>query len=177
MQTKRVLLALWGALLGVALSFTGCQQQEEAVTAQQSGKYELNFTPAKTNSELEALRKDPNANLIRTLAQFDALVADRLTPLSKLPSETLEEFRTNIVVREGIGVVSLKFGDVKKRLSPAEFNEVMALFGIDTENGFWGAASSNSARRSNTAEDYHGYSCREKGTCETFVNAICLSGC
>lgn len=175
MQTKRVLLALSGALLSVALAFTGCQR-EEAVTVQQAGKYEINFTPAKTNGELKALTNNQNANMVRTLAQFDALVADGLTPLSKLPAEVVNDFRDGLVFRNG-GVAGVRFVSIKKMLTPAEFDEVMAVLGLDTKNGFWGAASSNSARRTNTAEDYKGYSCSLAYTCFKDACCICTSNC
>jgi len=177
MQTKRVFLALVGAMLSATLAFTGCQRGEE-VTGQQAGKYEINFIPAKTNTELEALRKDPNANLVRTLAQFDALVADRLTPLSKLPAGVVADFRNHIVFRDGVGVVGFKYGEIEEMLSTSELHEVMALFGLDTQNGFWGISGGSPAGRTNFAEqDYPGYYCFRVGTCMYDNKSICLSAC
>lgn len=175
MQTKRVLLALSGALLSVALAFTGCQR-EEAVTTQQAGKYEINFAPAKTNSELKALTNDPNVNMVRTLAQFDAMVADRLTPLSKLPAEVVVDFRDGLVFRNG-GVAGVRFVNIKKMLTPAEFDEVMAVLGLDTKNGFWSGASANSGRRTNVAEDYKGYICYTRHSCYVNSCCVCTSNC
>lgn len=159
----------------VFLISVSCENGNENIAGKQTGKYELNFTPAKTNAELRALRADPNANLIRTEDEFNKLITQSLTPLSNLPAHELDDFKRGIVFREGVGVVGLNIGIIKKTLKIDEYNEAMALFGLDTKNGFWGAG--NASGRADLGEDYKGYKCLTPGTCFKAVDWICLNGC
>ncbi|MDO6432307.1 hypothetical protein Q4E93_17020 [Flavitalea sp. BT771] len=101
-------------------------------------KYEVNFTLAKTISELKALRKNSAANIIRTIRDFDAEVVSKNTPFKKIPREDFDDFRNGISERAGKGIVSLKFDRIQRRLSADDFAEAMAMFGLDIKNGYWG---------------------------------------
>jgi len=144
----------------------------------------INFVPAKTGTELVAIRNNPHANVVRTLSQFDNIVALKETPLNSLPKEVVDEFRSQIVVREGVGIVGLKYGTIKKLLSDDDFASVMAAFGVDTKNGFWGFSKNESVLKSVRGkrlkvffEDYKGYMCSSAHNCSLNADYICLTGC
>src|SRR5688572_30645277 len=127
MRTKINITFALSALLLAALFFS-CKKEQEAAVPE---PYKINFVPAKTSNELIALRKDPKANLIRTVKGFEAIAATRTTPLSKLSTDELAMFKEKIVVREGVGVVGLYLGVLREKLSYDEFATVMTLFGLD----------------------------------------------
>jgi hypothetical protein len=101
-------------------------------------KYVPNFTLAKTNSELKQVQNDPNSNIIRSLSQFDKIAAEYNTPLSKLSLTQLQQFRTDLTVRESIAVVGINTEAIAKYLSYDDFAEVLTMFGLDVKQGFWG---------------------------------------
>jgi len=161
----------------------------------------INFTPAKTSAELMALRTQKSANLIRTLEDFDKVAASKTTPLSQLSAKQLGDFRKSLLVKDGIGVVSLYYGDLKESLSYDDFSTVLALFGLDVKQGYWGLSNDpdiqskfvtgNLKTNSNNAvgddgsnavapvEDHSGYLCSTVlvHTCKKAASSICLSGC
>jgi len=144
----------------------------------------INFVPAKTSNELAAIRNNPHANVVRTLSQFDNILALNETPLNTLPKEVVDEFRRQIAVREGVGIVGLNYGTIKKLLSDDDFASVMAVFGIDTKNGFWGFSKNERILKSVRGkhlkvffEDYKGYKCVSQHNCALNSDFICLDGC
>jgi hypothetical protein len=152
-----------------------------------SGKstmYSINFVPAKTSNELVAIRNNPHANVVKTISQFDNILALNETPLNTLPKEVIDEFRSQLVVRQGVGIVGLRYGTIKKLLSDDDFATVMAMFGIDTKNGFWGFSKNEGVLKSVRGkrlkaffEDYNEYRCSAPHTCSKSSDDICLSGC
>jgi hypothetical protein len=149
-----------------------------------STEYRINFTPAKTSNELVALRNNSHANVIKTLSQFDNILALNESPLNALPKRVVDEFRSQLVVRAGVGIVGLKYGTIKSLLSDADFATVMATFGIDTKNGFWGFSANenviNSVRGKRLKaifEDYKEYQCVSSHNCSKMADYICLTGC
>jgi len=146
--------------------------------------YRINFTPAKTSNELIAIRSNPHANVVRTLSQFDNILTLNETPLNSLPKVVVDEFRSQIAVREGVGIVGLKYGTIKRLLSDDDFATVMAMFGVDTKNGFWGFSKNENVLKSVRGkrlkvffEDYKEYQCVSPHNCSTQANYICLTGC
>jgi hypothetical protein len=108
------------------------------------------------------------------------------------------DFRNNIVVRKGVGVVGFKFGRVRKLLSEDDFAKVLSMFGIDAKKGYWGfsndleilaklgsvrnhfsSISSSSNGDDEQFEDHKGYYCSvtDPHTCKVNPDCICLSGC
>jgi hypothetical protein len=149
-----------------------------------STAYSINFTPAKTSNELVALRNNPRANVIKTLSQFDNILALNESPLNTLPKRVVDEFRGQIVVRPGVGIVGLKYGTIKSLLSDADFATVMATFGIDTKDGFWGFSNNANVVKSvrgkrleTVFEDYNGYQCVSSHNCKKTTDYICMTGC
>lgn len=189
---KRTITVLFCTVLSGTLFFYSCNKKE-TITPEDTGvKNAVNFTPAKTNNELELLRANRENNVIRTLADFDALVSSKQSPLSKLPSEVISDFRNNLVVREDVGIVGLKYATIHSLLSEDEFAGVMAWFGLDTKNGFWGFSKNKDViRKMNPARtmqiskdgeglertDYKEYKCVSPHNCEINNRFICLSGC
>lgn len=142
-----------------------------------SKQYKINFVAAKTNTELEKLRMDPNTNLIRTAADLRRIVRDYNTPLSLLDQSELEKFQASVVFRKDIGVVGLNYTVLQENLTSDQVSNVLLLFGLDVVDGFWGVSSASRSALDVPSEDYKGYECTAKGTCFTNEKAICLSGC
>jgi hypothetical protein len=187
MKTTPFLSAL---LLTATCLFSSCQKQTAEQPQPTTSKYDLNFVPAKTNNELRLLRQDPKANLIRTPADFDALLAAGHSPLAKLSTSVQQAFRNDIAFRPGLGVVGLKYDSIQPLLSEDEFAEVLASFGLDIKHGYWGFSTdpkiikqlSGSTATTNSLdeqlmEDHQGYACESKGNCKQWSTAICLDGC
>ena len=183
------------------MAFSSCEQDiskspAPVPSSSLESQLKLNFTLAKTNAELAKLHADKNANLVRTPAQFDAILAAGQTPLARLPKAVQQEFRSHLVFREGIGVVGLNFACIESELSYDEFAQVLALFGLDVKQGYWGfsknpkimqqLAAGGSGNEASIIDepvveepgtDYKGYHCNGKHTCLKYSPDICLSGC
>jgi len=188
MKTKKTFFLICAFALSTAIFYACSKKQDQQTTNSKNSL--INFTPAKTSSELVKLRAEKSNNVIRTLADFDKIITGKQSPLSKLPSEVVADFRSQIVVRDNVGVVGLDYGSIKKALSEDEFAEVMALFGLDTKNGFWGFSTNkevleklkiNSLRdgsiKTTAFEDYMEYRCESPHTCTSANQKICLTGC
>jgi len=181
-------------LIGLACSFSCSKESNLAQKKETSEKisrhYEINFTPAKTSGELLALRKDVKANLIRTVEEFEAIVAARNTPLARLSKEQIGSFRSSITFRKGVGVVSFNYGEIRSQLSYEEFAEVMKIFGLDIKQGYWGLSNDPTITKKMRAtklqstvleagapRDYIDYWCKYPQTCQKRKDWICMAGC
>lgn len=194
-----LLVAATGLLL--LSNFSSCKKDHSAAAPK---PYVINFVPAKTPNELQELKADKNANLIRSLADFDAVVAAGNTPFSKLAQSDLQALRSSIVVREGQGVVSLIYGDLAEKMSYDDFATAFSAFGLDIKEGFWGlskdpqiiAAMSVTAPvkindidepgyddgeggdvDASAGKDYFNYYCAGIRSCKKNRNSWCMSGC
>ena len=184
-------LAIAGLLLTTI--FVSCKKEGNGSASQSnliSGNSAINFTAAKTSNELIVLRNDPNANIIRTLKDFDAAAALNNNPLSKLSQKDLADFRATIVCRNGVGVVGLKYDLLEKVLSFDDFAIVLSMFGIDAKEGYWGfskdpviiaklALTNTGTSGDSFVADHKEYYCSvlEPHNCKYLKGAICLSGC
>jgi hypothetical protein len=181
MKTKKTYLFV--ASLAASLLVFACGDNNETPTVADAGKFVPNFVLAKTGAELEAIRADERANVIRTLEDFDKVIELKRTPLAYLPGDVIKDFRDNLIVRENLGIVGIKFRIIKAQLSQDEFAEVMALFGLDAKQGFWGFSKDPSVlakmkiRGGRTMTDYEKYKCVSRATCESSSAHICLTGC
>ena len=167
--------SLFYVMLFAAVLVSSCSYQESD-GLKQSGTYEINFVPAKTNAELKVLTENPANNLVRSVEQYDELMANRLTPLSNLPQNVQEDFRNGLVFSNN-GIASIRYGVVKKMLTETQYHEVMSVFGIDSKDGFWGGASTNARSTTDAAEDYKGYWCESRKSCKKDENSICTTNC
>lgn len=167
--------------MGTVFIIMSCEK-EELESHILTKNYELNFEPALTNNEYDLLARNPKVNMIRSFEQFDQVVKEELTPLRKVSPEKISEFRETLVFREN-RLVGLGYGPIKNSVSNKELNQVLAIFGIDTKDGFWGLRSSASVQNMQVAGiesdyiDYKEYQCISKGTCYENSDHICLSGC
>jgi len=183
------------ALLICLFVYSSCQKEQTNInSADTKLAPAMNYTPAKTSTELMALRANKSANIIRTVLEFDNILSLHNTPLDKLSNEQLTDFRNSLVVREGVGVVSLHYGVLKEALSYDDFAVVLSLFGLDVKQGFWGLSndpaiqaklspqgpkisSNDSVEASAIGKDYEGYLCSLQKTCTKSKDYICMSGC
>lgn len=186
---KNKLFHIAGTCLIVFLIFiSSCKKQTSSnsnVRIQYHPKYEL----AKTGNELAKLSGNSAVNIIRSKSDFDDFFKLYETPLLKLSQEELNDFRNNITDRKREGIVGFKFGDLKKKLSYDEFAEVMAMFGIDVKDGYWGFSKNpkiieklNSSKkiRGTTTQafsDHENYKCESPHNCYATPDYICLSNC
>ncbi len=99
---------------------------------------------------------------MRTLMRLFQLAA---AYLSKLSVSQLATFRNGLVFRNN-GVASIYYGPIMETLSEDKYVDVMALFGLDVQNGFWYGANS-ATNRNNVEEpiDYKGYYCEKEHSC------------
>jgi len=187
MKTKtKIALAL--TIMLAAINLQSCKN---STMENSSERFKMNYVPAKTSNELVALRANKSANLIRTKSDFENVIKNQNTPLAKMSPEALERFKQDIVFREKVGIVGFNYQVLKSSLSEDDFNEVMALFGLDTKLGFWGFSvdkevtkkmSIDRNLRANSSqsllfEDYGGYQCISPHNCSKMSNYICLTGC
>lgn len=175
---------------GIIFIVSSCKNEElEPQNIEKS--YALNYVPALTNREYDLLASNKKANIIRNLHQFDQIVEKQLTPLRKVSPENLAAFRADLVFRKN-RLVGLGYNSLKNSLTEEEFHEVLAIFGIDTKNGFWeirlpktiensnvlGQSSESGVHMPETEyTDYKEYECLETGTCLKAKDHICLTGC
>nr|WP_294943426.1 hypothetical protein [uncultured Mucilaginibacter sp.] len=127
-----------------AIVFTLASCQKDYSKADLKGlasQTSINFIPAKTSAELLSLRNQKSANIIRTLEDFDAAVLSRSTPLSKLSSDQILDFKNSLTIKPGTGIVSLQYSVLKSALSYDDFAGVMVFFGIDIKQGYWGLSN------------------------------------
>ena len=154
--------------------------------------YTPNFVLAKTGNELLKLQEDPKTNLLRTPQDYKALLESGGTPLSKLSKEVQEAFGTGIVYRPGIGVAGVDFSSIKALLTYDEFAQVLATFGMDVKQGYFGLsrdpaiiaqlAMGGGTQTGNFQDDqlmtdYEGYKCSGPHTCTAMADVICMSSC
>lgn len=194
-NSNKFMIAI-AAIAIMASVFVACKKEQSKSTI--PAAFKINFTPAKTPNELLALKADKSANIIRTVSDFDAVVAAGNTPLSSLSSTDLKSFRESIMTRSG-GVVSLKYGMLMDKLTESEFNTVMSYFGVDLPHGYWGyskdpeivqALASQPNMKVNDIDqpgydpgtsfaDHKGYYCSTQypHSCFSCSDCICLSGC
>nr|WP_294943425.1 hypothetical protein [uncultured Mucilaginibacter sp.] len=183
------------ALLIGLFIYSSCQKEQSGVNStDRKLAPAMNFTPAKTSAELMALRANKDANIIRTVQEFDNTVSLQNTPLAKLSSTQLATFRNSLVVRDGLGVVSLHYGVLKEALTYDDFAVVLGLFGLDVKQGYWGLSNdpaiqaklspptqqTSSVSETNAVavgKDYEGYYCSLQKTCTKAKDYICMSGC
>jgi hypothetical protein len=191
MRTYQFTSFTTAVLLTATCLFSSCQKQTAEQPQPTTSKYDLNFVPAKTNNELRLLQQNPKADLVRTPADFDALLATGHSPLAKLHTSVQQAFRNDIVFRSGVGVVGLKYESIQPLLSEDEFAEVLASFGLDAKQGYWGFSKnpkiikqlSGSTATTNSVDDQfesvtgEGYRCAEHNTCEAAPGFICVAGC
>jgi hypothetical protein len=179
MKTKRLIGATTVALFALAITLFGCKKNGSATEE----VFQPNFRLAKTSNELISLRKNGDANLVRTVAEFDELV--KSSPLSKLPESVILDFRNGLVERAGVGIVSLKFDLIEKSLSYDDFSTVMGMFGLDIKQGYWGFSKDPEISSELVDEevdgtefaDHKGYYCQTAHNCKYDNRQICLSGC
>lgn len=164
-----------GLALIISVTLSCSNSQDSIVESQEvASSYKVDFVPAKTNGELDALRKQKN-NMIRSKADLDKILADRTSALSSLDPVLLKDFVNGLVFRDGVGVVGIAYNTLKRNIPVDQYNQIMKLFGIDTKAGFWGGASNNPNLK--TAEDYQDFFCQSPGTCYRDTCCICLTGC
>ena len=180
-------------------NLTGCEKNNALPTVGQSPA--PNFTLAKTNNELKAIQANPRANIIRSKKDLTALIASNKSPLSKLTPTERERFINGLVFRPNVGVVSFYYGELVSKLSYDDMAQVVAAFGLDAKQGYWGLSQdpaikqqllmggSLSSEQSNKMSalddeqlqeesgDHSGYACISKGNCYKAKGWICLSGC
>lgn len=168
-------------LLGLAVLLTtvmSCENHEQnpKADAELETNSVLNYSPAKTNGELVLLTKDPNVNMIRSIADFDKMVDKQPALFTNLSEQELSDFRGNLVFMNG-GIAGATYKIIKAKLSKANYITVMARLGLDVANGFWPGASFSANTRS--TEDYEAYKCSGviAHTCIKDQNAICTSNC
>ena len=189
------LFSIFGAALFFALS-AGCQQDDVRPTAdsQKLMGYTPNFVLAKTNSELRLLQQDPKTNFVRSGRQLEALIGSKSFPLARLPKAIVERFVSRLNFREGTGATSIEFGEIKAALSYEELAQVLAAFGLDIKQGYWGlsqdpaiirqlqlggniqANTSSSYIEEPLGEDFKGAKC-ENHSCVYAPDSICLASC
>jgi hypothetical protein len=166
------------------LSFVSCQKQNASPEAEQS--FAPNFTLAKTNNELAAIQADPAANIVRTRQDLDALISSNKSPLIKLSAADRADFLDKLVFRENVGVVSFYYGDVAAKLSYDDLAQVVAAFGLDAKQGFWGLsqdpAINQQLQGGGTTEpsfmaDHIRYRCIGPHNCLSAAEWICTSNC
>lgn len=194
---KKTLSVLACITLVTASFFYSCNKNSSENELSKNETFAINFTPAKTSNELTQLRLESKSNVIRNSKDLDNILALKNTPLSKLSTQQLNEFKSEIVYRDGLGVVGFKYEILQSNLSEEDFNTVMNYFGIDSKNGFWGfsknkdivaklslRASSNGdddndndTSNPETGTDYKEYKCVSAHNCEMNDKYICLSGC
>lgn len=190
MKKIKSIALLLNVVLFSTLFFYACKKKDN--NSSFDSDTTINFTPAKTNNELALIRADKKNNVIRTLSDFDALVASKQSPLSKLPLEVIGDFRNHLTVRENVGIVGIKYASIYGLLSDDEFAEVMASFGLDVKDGFWGFSKNkdvinkmnpeatsvrDESLQSAFVEDYKGYECSSPHNCHVNDSYICLTGC
>ncbi len=177
-------------------SFWSCQKHSLQPEPATKESFAPNFIPAKTSSELLALRKSSTANIIRTLADYKAI--ELKSPLAKLSTEQRLAFQNAINFEPQVSVVSLKYGDIQQALNEDDFATVLVMFGLDVKHGFWGFSKDSNIREilqvgDNTTNreappsdpnmpepecnDYINAFCVGNNSCMYFPNYICMSGC
>ena len=186
----KIKLSLIAIILLAGMTIWSCKK--ETNSASEKKTFAINFTAAKTNNELTSIKADPTTNLIRSLSDFDKIVSNYATPLSKLTADELSKFRSTLVTRENSGVVSIDYSVIQSSLSSKDFNEVMSYFGIDSGNGYWGLSKNSqitgqinasaekvndTASPASAPAEHNHYWCESKGNCKAKDNAICLDGC
>lgn len=190
---KRSILS--GIVTVMVLLFTSQACQKADNQAVEPAQYQLNYVPAKTSSELVALSGNPEVNIIRNIGQLDYVLNNKLSPLSKLSEKDLSFFKQNLIPgKNGFG--SIHVGVLKNNLSVGDYEKVMAMFGLDTKDGFWRNANSSNIQNSKTGAsrtgapgdsgdgpvtnvlDHQYYKCDGKHNCERVTqDIICTSNC
>jgi hypothetical protein len=201
--TRSILVVAMGVLMLASIS---CKKSQSSSDVKVTSAYQINFTPAKTPNELRELQANKNANLIRTLSDFDAVVASGSTPFSKLSPTDLEAFRSSLVVRDGLGIVGLQYGVLLGKMSYNDFSNAFAAFGLDIKKGFWGVSQDpeivaqladkpafkvmdggtddeefdpelGGGTDFSSGKDYYNYYCYGIHTCKKASTYWCMSGC
>jgi hypothetical protein len=198
MKSYKLIVAI--AFTLIIATFFACKKDMHTASSEEKA-FTPNYTLAKTSNELLALKNDPNANIIKTLAQFDANIAH--SPLAKVPKDSLQSFRKSLVVRDGFGIVSLNYSALEQSLSYDDFAVVLSMFGIDAKQGYWGFSkdpkiiqklNGDSNKRSAMLDeggddgdvgddggdgltDHTGYWCKFPRDCQKLRGYICMTGC
>lgn len=192
-MNKKITVICCGALMFSVTIFSSCKKELNTTKEEMvESNYVINFVPAKTTNELITLRNNSKANIIRTLKDFNDVLALKNTPLSKLSTKILEDFKSHIVFRDGVGVVGFKFGTLRQALSYDDFAMTLSIFGLDVKQGYWGFSkdpvivSKLSLTKTDgyvgsflPVADHPGYLCSLtlSHTCAKAEDHICLSGC
>lgn len=137
---------------------------------------QVNFIPAKTNKEFEALTANKSNNLIRSLEQYDLMINKGVLPISKLDKEIQDDFRANLKFNKN-GLAGLRYGAISEHISFKEFASLMTKFGIDVKDGFWLGDPKNNNSKAYLVEDHKGYWCNKAFSCYEEVKSICTSNC
>ena len=187
------LFSFFSAAIFLSVStLSSCQKDgiHPEVSTVNSTQYTPNFVLAKTSNELIALRKDPKANILRSLIDYDAVVAR--SPLVKLSKQDREQFRKQLVVRDSVGIVSINYLIIQKQLNKDEFAQVMSMFGLDVKYGYWGfstdakimqqlsgidVTTNSSNDELQPPADHTYYKCVSPHNCKKDIEYICLTGC
>lgn len=184
-----------GIVLALAIAFTSCQKNASESIEPSSISSAEKVVLAKTGNEYVNLVFNPKVNIIRSRKDLDKIISNGQTPLRKLSSKALAIFRSEIVeMKHSIG--GMNIGVIRDGLSYNDFCEVMALFGMDVDKGYWGLsqnpaimyqmkqggseATTMKLIAASPNEDYQGYACAGKGThnCIAMNNDyICMHTC
>ena len=188
-------ICAWALLFNLA----GCEKNDTLPAVEQA--FTPNFTLAKTNNELKAIQANPRANIVRSKQDLNALIASNKSPLSKLTPTDREQFINSLVFRQDVGVVSFYCGEITSKLSYEDMAQVVAAFGLDAKQGYWGLSQDPAIKQQlltggslpsghtgkvstldddqlqQESGDHNGYACISKGNCYKATGWICLSGC
>ncbi len=191
MNHSKKIITIFTITLAI-ISFSSCKDNVLNDTLESKKNFKANYSLAKTGAELITLRSNVSANLVKTKADLDRILADYNTPLNKLSDVALENFKNEMVFRDDVGVVGFNYSILAEQLNENEFAEVLALFGLDAKKGFWGfskdkeivqklsASGDPNDNEDNGPEeptDYKGYKCTSPHNCEEMSRYICLTGC
>ena len=94
-MNNKITVICYGTLMLSVAIFSSCKKELRTTKEEMvQSNYVINFVPAKTTNELITLRNNSKANIIRTLKDFNDVLALKNTPLSKLSTKALEDFKS-----------------------------------------------------------------------------------
>ena len=120
----------------------------------------LNFTPANTSEEFQALVNDPTANIIRSKAEFVKFINSRPKLKRKIKAENLKKVTSSLKFRNN-GLAGMIYGPIVRDITPSELNSIFEAFGMGPDVlSAWD----------------HKY-CADRGTCRPENRAVCTDNC
>jgi hypothetical protein len=119
------------------------------------------YPVAYTDEEYIKLAEDPNVNIIRSLEDFEKLVAEKPEEIGAFDSESLETFMKELQFRDG-KLIGGNYGVTEKKLDPEALKRFWARFGLSLD----------------LLDDHRYYHCESRANCKKVAyDNICMSTC